>query len=404
MATKQKMLLSTASTSLSSSSDSDNSTSASSSVPSSWTTQKHKAQHEQAELASNQRSYTVHRRYYKAQNEEINTARTTPRRRHFEQSLDVYLPTTLSKGMPLVILVVGSAWAGHRAFLYRGCSFFNSIGPASIAQTVGATCICIRHSGGFPIISIPICCSIGIVLVALFKAGMPEEDLWSLSTQIFAVVAFLHLLLRLGARRSAMFPDMVQDVADALQYIHDIRTNQDHPDTTLRQALSKPSSVVFGGYSSGGHVAASVLQRPKLWAERDLTTDWIDGVVFLSGVLAVSSQQHPTWLTNFVTHSVFRERIQELPSPVEETAHLPSTNKKKKLPHLILQCRKELPLGLNWLDAFFAGREYHDRLKERNIPSKYIELERQNHWSILGSRALSNILKEELPELVKKER
>ena len=65
----------------------------------------------------------------------------TPSRR-FEQSLDVYKPAgTGTPTAPLVVLVVGSAWLGHRWSIYAGTSWWNSSGPKTIAK-VGAVCVC----------------------------------------------------------------------------------------------------------------------------------------------------------------------------------------------------------------------------------------------------------------------
>ena len=71
----------------------------------------------------------------------------------FEQSLDVYTPiypaAAGSEPLPLVVLVVGSAWLGHRHLIYGGTSWWNSAGPKTVAS-LGAVCVCIRHRGAFP--------------------------------------------------------------------------------------------------------------------------------------------------------------------------------------------------------------------------------------------------------------
>ena len=72
----------------------------------------------------------------------------TPERR-FEQSYDVYYPANPDGSLPLVLLVVGSAWLGHSALIYAVTSWWNASGPRAVAST-GAVCICIRHRGAFP--------------------------------------------------------------------------------------------------------------------------------------------------------------------------------------------------------------------------------------------------------------
>lgn len=66
----------------------------------------------------------------------------------FEQSLDIYRPVTnaarkqSSSPPPIVALVVGSAWLGHRSILYSGTSWWNSSGPKAVAE-LGYVCVCV---------------------------------------------------------------------------------------------------------------------------------------------------------------------------------------------------------------------------------------------------------------------
>eukprot|EP00536_Pseudo-nitzschia_multiseries_P016583 jgi/Psemu1/328278/estExt_fgenesh1_pg.C_11560001 len=92
--------------------------------------------------------HTVERHYY------------TPERR-FEQSLDVYRPTTPRGGsggggsgvdsaaLPVVVLVMGSGWLGHRPYFYRVTNWWNSAAPKQICGSLGYPCVSIRHSGGY---------------------------------------------------------------------------------------------------------------------------------------------------------------------------------------------------------------------------------------------------------------
>ena len=53
-------------------------------------------------------------------------------------------------------------------------------------------------------------------------------------------------------------------------------------DGSKKKTKLRPCPLFFGGYSSGSHIAASLLQRPDLLAS-------CDGVVMVSGLLAVRS-------------------------------------------------------------------------------------------------------------------
>lgn len=69
--------------------------------------------------------------------------------KRFEQSLDIYRPQSTDnkadskkKEDTVVALVVGSAWLGHRSFVYSPTSWWNSSGPKSISK-LGYTCVCV---------------------------------------------------------------------------------------------------------------------------------------------------------------------------------------------------------------------------------------------------------------------
>ena len=69
--------------------------------------------------------------------------------KRFEQSLDIYRPQSTDKKTDdskkkdtVVALVVGSAWLGHRSFVYSPTSWWNSSGPKSISE-LGYTCVCV---------------------------------------------------------------------------------------------------------------------------------------------------------------------------------------------------------------------------------------------------------------------
>jgi acetyl esterase/lipase len=304
----------------------------------------------------------------------------------FEQSLDIYRPHVADPKLPVVVLVVGSAWAGHQPIIYRGTSWWNASGPRTFAMT-GCTCVCIRHRGGFP--RGP---SLDIFLGLLVVLFATIYYLLTLKSMVLAIVvtgsfSFLYVLLWWLGRGSATLDDMLMDVATALQWIHQ---NQE-------MIMGPHNQLVFGGYSSGGHIAVTVLQQcPHLLQERGIHQEkMIQGVLLLSGVLSVRPFQHgqQRWLTDMLTSSIFGYQVAvSLPSPLESTNHI-------QLPHLLIGCKQEVPFGLTILDAFFASLQYHEQVTCQNIPSKYVEVD-SNHWNILASRALKDVLHRELPLLL----
>ena len=100
----------------------------------------------------------------------------------FEQSLDVYLPAHEHIGAPLVVLVVGSGWLGHRPPVYNFFNKENAAGPRTIAA-LGCVCVAVRHRGAF--IQAPnATLSVLIAAVALLLWGLPALLVF-LATGIF---------------------------------------------------------------------------------------------------------------------------------------------------------------------------------------------------------------------------
>uniref|UniRef100_A0A7S4ET57 Alpha/beta hydrolase fold-3 domain-containing protein n=1 Tax=Chrysotila carterae TaxID=13221 RepID=A0A7S4ET57_CHRCT len=324
---------------------------------------------------------------------------TTAKR--FEQSIDIYSPsgkniTPHQQTLPLVALVVGSAWLGHRSIIYAGTSWWNSSGPKQIAS-VGAVCVCIRHRGAFPhppasflvlfaVLSAAVCVSLWITSrhLAVFAAGLAAGA---------CVVA---LLWELGWRGAATYLDMLNDVALALSWV---RSN--------RESLAAPGCapaprLVFGGYSSGGHVAATLLQRLDVLARHGLpapTHGLCDGVLYVSGVFLATKETklRPTmmpgvcrWIVGTLVRSVFGAASAVLASPLRDAAHAP------RLPHLLIHCEREAA-GL-WpvegvMQRFIAGNAYAAALKSASINVEVVEI-RSNHWSMLNSAGLRLALTE----------
>ena len=337
--------------------------------------------------------------------------------RLFEQSLDIYQPSiSLSSSSsssssssqvqgrdatvspPIVLLVVGSGWAGHHAMIYAGTSWWNASGPKTLAQ-LGCTCICIRHKGGFPHFSIRHVTSVMMILAAMMYA---KTRSWHYTLATALILGLYFGILRWLAHGAATTLDeMVDDVADALQWVHghDLRHHDDHP--------RRP--ILFGGYSSGGHVAATLLSRPDVFARRRIPPpqEWMDGVLYLSAVLGVrpstcqpSNHHLPTFLADFIIHSIFPTETEAnqpakhvLSSPVDDLEQ--HTIDPPHIPHLLIGCHQEV-FGLNWLDIFFQSQRYHDLLQSQyDIPSRYVAIP-SNHWNILASRHLKYALEQHL--------
>lgn len=367
---------------------------------------------------------TVSRRYYYTKN------------KSFEQSLDVYKPvfseveqdnSTPSTNLPLVVLVVGSAWLGHRSIIYTGTSWWNSSGPKAFAQQ-GCVTVCIRHRGSFPRLAGSVSHRLGMLaLVAVlvvatmvtmyaFPNVVAEwKDSNSGPVVVSTIIAVLlgWVLLALGQRGAADFETMLHDTSDALCWVQrhrdsDILRNfpssgqsnscmEEKKESDSNHKEGGQQTLVFGGYSSGGHVAATLMQRPHLFAQKGLPAPdkFCDGALFISGVLAVrppattTTTSTTTWCTDLVTTLAFgKSGAANLPSPLD------GIHKQPKVPHLLIGCEKEV-FGIEWMDVFFCSRAFCDSLTKRKVPAKFVEVQ-SDHWNILSSKSLSNVLSDEL--------
>jgi hypothetical protein len=279
---------------------------------------------------------------------------------------------------------------------------------------------------------------------------------WSRRGGIFLLVSASGLaLMELGGYGSATFDDMQNDVMDALAWLDanygdlDLFRKEDGGSSTSGR-IGKRGLFVFGGYSSGGHVAATVTQNATLWRNRNLPDPHVhcDAILYISPVLSTrayhddvirkkitslpslasssssltsssgatdsaledetlstssshevflsttalasaSSAPPPTWLTDRVVRAVFGHRAAPgIPSPIHTYDRSPP------VPHIFLGCRYEM-FGLTWLDAFFCSSDFSELLNGVGVESRYRAI-RSDHWNILGSAELRSALKEEL--------
>ncbi|EED86778.1 predicted protein [Thalassiosira pseudonana CCMP1335] len=390
--------------------------------------------------------------------------------KQFEQSLDVYRPlapqssgsiatnaTPTLPPAPIVTLVVGSAWLGHQPLIYAQTSWWNSSGPQTVAQ-LGYFCVCIRHRGSFPrTFSVLTFVFVGVMMGILALMGSYlDDEYWSLVDGVFGderklggaslllmVAAAMLVLIELGGHGAASFEDMQNDVMDALAWFEE---NKERLQLSSRQK-QQPLPFVFGGYSSGGHVAASVMQQPDLWKERNLPPPsvYCDAVLYISPVLATRpyhdelekklaspssvpemkklssvslassdtsslsrtpstattassstsssvslspSNPPPQWLTSALVKAIFGKEATKVTSPIH-THH-----KSPAIPHTFIGCNYEV-FGLNWLDLFFCSEHYSELLQNMGVYSRYVGV-KSDHWNVLNSKVLSDALREEL--------
>ena len=366
----------------------------------------------------------------------------------FEQSLDIYRPKAAAAAgdrrksgdapTTVVVLVVGSAWLGHRAWVYSGTSWWNSSGPRAVADA-GRICVCVRHRGSYMrTFSVLTMAFLGVVaaLAATLAYAVLGESAWKLLEErtgkgiggdvfgrmvgvFFVAYATGIVLMALGGIGSASFDDMQHDVMDALAWLHanEVKLGLDrHPTTKRGGGYSNEVEwkhrrrrlFVFGGYSSGGHVAATVTQNAALWMDRNLPKPRVhcDSMLYISPVLATraydavlrkapafkwSSYTAPTVrLTNRVMEAVFDPiAVGAVPSPILTYDRSP------RVPHVFVGCKNEMMFGLTWLDTFFCSSDYSGLLNGMGIESRYRSI-RSDHWKILGSSELRDVLGEEL--------
>mmetsp|Transcript_21874 Transcript_21874/g.28311 ORF Transcript_21874/g.28311 Transcript_21874/m.28311 type:complete len:399 (+) Transcript_21874:106-1302(+) len=351
----------------------------------------------------------------------------------FEQSLDVYYPKQQQQTIPppikqksnnddndndrltklqlspVVLLVVGSGWMGHQPFIYRMTSWWNSSGPRSVANSFdNTTCVCIRHRSGFihPRFINEFIIVMGIAQTIMSSYHNERGDLFVLMRIMGLMLWFL---LQWLARGVANFDDMMDDVEEAISFVMD---NQERlgiaidADGNDKQQQHQRRPFIFGGYSSGGHVAAMMLQRnPEKWQA------CFDGILYISGVFAVRPptptkesspgaflHNKPRFLTDLVMHIVWGEESRHsIPSPIESN----SITNTIKLPHLLIACRNEV-FGLSILDVFLCSQVYYEKLLQLGtIPSVTLRHVQSDHWFILSCRELQNVLREEIPKLLR---
>ena len=181
--------------------------------------------------------------------------------------------------------------------------------------------------------------------------------------------------------------DMTRDVAMALEWIHDR-----YPDRR----------IVFGGYSSGGHVAACTLAKVN-----NHSTSWctaIDAILYISPVLSVPAA---TTVSPFASLILVRALLtliwgcdwrHTVPSPLDDDIPSAVSN----VPHWIVACRSEVPLCGDILGPLLSGAAYHAKMQSSNgtTNSTYRELVTTNHWTMLASTEFHQLTQESWGEIL----
>ncbi len=317
---------------------------------------------------------------------------TTARPTAYESSLDVYLPPPSSDAhrtaTHLVVLVVGSAWLGHLAPVYRPTSWWNASAPRTLARA-GAVCVCVRHRGAFPPPP-PLLALLALTAAAAAAAAalFPRTPLVAAICAAAGLV-LLHLLWSAAARTSASHADMVEDVAQALAWV---RRNR-----SLICDQPTPLTVTwFGGYSSGANVAASLLVQPDgFFIARGLpppaTGKLCDAVLHLSGVFGGGEARRPSSMYGLLGALVFGAGKAPA-APLANASRVP-----ERLPHVLVRCAREA-YGLPFVEWFMASvlgcREYADALRERGMAVRELELH-SSHWTMLTDPQLLHFLSDE---------
>lgn len=357
--------------------------------------------------------YTVDRYYY------------TPKRR-FEQSLDVYKPvrrnnkkddddTTYSASQPKipVVLVMGSGWLGHKPYFYVMTNWWNSSAPKQICGRLGHPCISIRHSGGYLFGAKARSVSLRHLFLCLLVVIVVTLSM-SLSPPPLLVVAMIttFALYREG-KGAAGIDDMVSDVSIALSYIDAHIHEWDSRDVRATDAKdSEKTPIVFGGYSSGAHVAATLLtssslspfssspssngiENPSFQSnqmqkrreqQQKLKRIRIHSILYISGVLDISPESS---VMTLVSRVVLGNPPLQIPSPLRTLRSFTGTqirgNKLNKgnqdeinhgmlqlvslPPHILIGCKREV-FGWSVLDSSFCASEYADALRVHNSDSR----------------------------------
>ena len=400
--------------------------------------------------------YTIDRYYYTSQ-------------QRFEQSIDVYKPLHINSGGAIknecpskipVVLVMGSGWLGHKPYVYVMTNWWNSSAPKQICGRLGHTCISIRHSGGYMLGGkdrrLPVFLKwllwkpfllVGAAAVGIsaFLAGAMHRPAFDTIALISTLSIFLFVYME--GRGAAEIEDMVSDVSAALEYIDDHALEWGLGGATESKETDKTKKcknipIVFGGYSSGAHVAATLLtdsnlsplsfyksssveekQRPLVPSKSDQQKSTkhqshkpkhltIRSVLYISGVLDVSPD---SFLMSLLSWTVLRKSPSEVPSPLRALVALFGDKSRCSLPpHILIGCKHEV-FGWSILDSAFCASEYANVIRSSVVETestrtkiddatgneyeqrscvRLILLENWtvNHWSILSSAALRNAL------------
>ena len=385
---------------------------------------------------------------------------------NFEQSLDVYFPDSDAPKLDLlVVLIVGSAWCGHMRMIYRGSDRVNSKLPLQVARA-GATCVCVRPRGAFPPLPGNVLGYFTFFLLMLIVKGSHAAAEFALGgaapTTLHLIVAAQVICLAfyeigvLGAliavpvivavagyplpaaaamvgvlglwwysAPGASHEEMVDDGARAVRWV------LDHRDRDELGRLGE-KRLVFGGYSSGAHVAATLLaHNDDWWKAVDSRPDahgirvygpprnWCDAALFLSGVFgplsaavtAPRTTQRASAATRagvagLIAFFLGDEGGRALPSPVAAAQTGEMSRRTVVLGGVgacvLIGCEREF-FGVRVLEAgateLLAAHAFEEALRRAGVAVRAVRLPRDNHWTMPASADFLAALRAELPAL-----
>jgi acetyl esterase/lipase len=237
----------------------------------------------------------------------------------------------------------------------------------------------------------------------------------SIAGLLFVLGSLLLLLWWTLTLGGAKYEHMLQDVATGLRWVHDNREELHCP------SQPSPKKLLFGGYSSGAHVAAVLLQRPDVLKGHGLpapTAGLCDGVLFLSGLFATWDLLHlqkgvlggpmrQSGFTDWVFRFTFGEhrvwsRDEYLTIPANNTSPLQDVARTPNLPHVMIGCESEV-FGIDALDDAFGFVLCQDRyaaaLKQIGIPVRASKVD-SNHFGMFLDDRFMAMLRSELNRLV----
>ncbi|KAL3922252.1 MAG: hypothetical protein SGILL_002305 [Bacillariaceae sp.] len=219
-----------------------------------------------------------------------------------------------------------------------------------------------------------------------------------------------HIFWYWQGKGAASLKEMVEDVSNALTFVDkhiDDWWQSDDSDSDSKSDDDK-IPIIFGGYSSGAHVSATLMQSPSLTplaSANDSTSATTLKNMEIVHVMYISGFLHPA-PDSFVGTSMTLAALNEWPSNVHspfETlkaqGSVRTRRRPKEPPHTLIGCQNEI-FGLPILLSAFCSKDYATTLNENNGDgsAEWIPLKdwTANHWSVLATMGLRRVMHDSL--------